>query len=80
MTTDTTSRTAHLLALMKKGDDVYPVPRGTAGISHPRGTRGLLSRLLSGSLAVGAYHATCVTPTHPGRQQAREGAQRDRAP
>ena len=79
MTTDTTSRTAHLLALMKKGDDVHPVPRGTAGDQSPARRRGLLSRLLSGSLAVCADHATCVTPAHPVRQEAREGAQRDRA-
>jgi hypothetical protein len=77
MTTGTTSRTAHLLALMQKGGYVPPGQPG-----HWRGSvtrKALLSRLLSRSLAVCADHATCVTPAHPVRQQAREGTQRGRA-
>jgi hypothetical protein len=72
MTTGTTSRTAHLLALTNKGDHVRPGrPGAPPGISHPQGGRGLLS-LLSRSLAVCADHATCVTPAHPVRQEARD--------
>jgi hypothetical protein len=76
MTTGSISRTAHLLALTNKGNHVRP---GPPGMSHQQGGRGLLSRLLSRSLAVCADHATCVTPAHPVRQEARKGAQRDRA-
>jgi hypothetical protein len=48
MTTGTTSRTAHLLALTNKGDHVRPGrPGAPPGISHPQGARALLSRLLS---------------------------------
>ena len=70
MTAGTASRTAHLLAVMNNGDDLRPGPPG-----HCRGsvTRGLVPRLLSHSLAVGADHATCVTPAHPVRHHAREG-------
>jgi hypothetical protein len=51
--------------------------RGTAADQSPARRPGLLSRLLSRSLAVCADHATCVTPAHPVRQEAREGAQRE---
>lgn len=79
MTTDTTSRTAHLLALTKKGEDVGPGQLGHCRGSVTRKAPGLLSRLLSRSLAVCADHATCMTQAHRVRQEAREGAQRDRA-
>jgi len=42
MTAGTTSRTAHLLALMKKGDDVVRVSRGTAGDQSPARAPGAL--------------------------------------
>ena len=58
MTTGTTSRTAHLLAPMNEGEDVGPGQPGTAGDQSPAlGRPGLLPRLLSRSLAVGADHA-----------------------
>ena len=80
MTTDTNSRTAQLLALMKRSDDVTSGSAGALpGINHPQGTRRLLSRLLSRSLAVCADHTACVTPAHPVRHEAQEGAQRGRA-
>jgi hypothetical protein len=72
MTAGTTSRTAHLLAVMNKGDGLRPVSRGTAGDQSPAIRPGLLSRLLSRSLAVGTDHAICVMPAHPVRQQARK--------
>jgi len=66
---------AHLLAFMKKGEDVRPgQPGAPPGDQSPRGARGLSSR----PLAVCADHATCMTPSHPVMQQAREGAQPDR--
>jgi hypothetical protein len=68
MTAGTTSRTAHLLAVMNKGDGLRPVSRGTAGDQSPAIRPGLLSR----SLAVGTDHAICVMPAHPVRQQARK--------
>jgi len=73
MTIGTTSRTAHLLAFMKKGATYIRVLRAPARRPGP------LSRLLSRSLAVCVNHAACVTPAHPVRQEAQEGAQRDRA-
>ena len=74
MTAGTASRAAHLLAVMNKGGDLRPGPPGHCRGSVTRtGTRRLLPRLLSHSLAVGADHATCVTPAHRLRQQAREG-------
>jgi hypothetical protein len=79
MTIGTTSRTAHLLAFMKKGATYIRVPRGTAGDQSPARRPGPLSRLLSRSLAVCADHAACVTRAHPVRQEAQEGAQRNRA-
>src|SRR5215472_18249648 len=73
MTAGAASRTAHLPTVRNKGDDLRPGPPGHCRGSVTRtGTRGLLPRLLSYSLAVGADHATCVTPAHPVRQQARE--------
>ena len=79
MTAGTTSRAARLPAVMNNGDDLRPGPPGHCRGSVTRtGTRGLLPRLPSRSLAVCADHATCVMPAHPVRQQAREGAQRDR--
>ena len=78
MTTGTTSRTAHLLALMKKGDDVHPVPRGTAGDQSPARRPGALVAAAVGLLGCRRDHAICVTPAHPVRQEAREGAQRGR--
>ena len=79
MAAGTTSRTARLLAVMNKGDDGRPGQPGHCRGSVTRNGRpGLLTRLLARSLAVCADHATCVTPAHPVRQEAREGAQRDR--
>ena len=69
MTAGTASRTAHLLAVRNKGD-VGPGPGHCRGSVTRTGTRGLLPRLRSHSLAVGADHATCVTPAHPVRHQA----------
>jgi len=61
MTTGITSRTAQLLALTNEAGHVRPDrPGAPPGISHQQGGRGLLSRLLSRSLAVCADHATCV--------------------
>ena len=71
MTAGTASRTAHLLAVMKKGDDLHPGPPGHCRDQSPGG---LLPRLLSHSLAAGADHATCVMPAHPVRQQALQGS------
>jgi hypothetical protein len=44
MTTGTTSRTAPLLALMNKGDDLRPgQPGHCRGFSHPQGRPGALA-------------------------------------
>ena len=44
MTAGTASRTAHLLAVTNKGDDLRPGPAGALpGISHPHGPPGALA-------------------------------------
>ena len=40
MTAGTASRTAHLLAVTNKGDDLRPGPPGTAGDQSPARARG----------------------------------------
>jgi hypothetical protein len=53
--------------------------RGHRRDQSPARRPGLLSQLLSRSLAVCTDHAACMTPAHPVGHEAREGAQRDRA-
>ena len=81
MTTGTTSRTAHLLALMNKGDDVRPgQPGHCRGISHPHGLPGALAAAavaLAGCRRGSRNLRDASSPrqaTSSGRRTARPGA------
>ena len=79
MTTGTTSRTAHLLAVMNKGDDLRPGPPGHGRGSATRKVPG--ARAAAAVALAGCRRGSCnLRDASSPRQAPRSGrAQRDRA-